>query len=92
MPAKESAMTVHISVPLDEDQQARFEEIAAAREEPLDKVVAEALADYLDYDRAFRAAVEEGLAAERAGQVTEFATYAADLRRRMALKIAESEA
>jgi predicted transcriptional regulator len=82
-------MTVRISVPLDDEQRVRFEAIAEARQESLEAVVAEALVEYLDYDSAFRAAVEEGLAAERAGQVSDLKTFAEDLRRRMAERVAE---
>ena len=65
-------MTIHLSVSLDDDQKARFDAIAAAREEPLEKIVAEAITDYLEYDRAFRAAVEVGLEDVRAGRVYDF--------------------
>ena len=84
-------MTVHISVALEEGQLAQLEAIAEARQETAVDVVAEALTRYLDYEMAFRAAVEEGLAAERAGDTSDFADYARDLRRRMAIKIAKSE-
>jgi predicted transcriptional regulator len=84
-------MTAHISVALNDEQKHRFEVIAEARQEPLETVVAEALAEYLDHDAAFRAAVEEGLAAERAGDVSDFQTFADDLRKRIAIKVAESD-
>jgi hypothetical protein len=54
-------------------------------------VVAEALVEYLDYDKTFRAAVEEGLIAEREGDVADFRTLADNLRRRMAIKVLEAD-
>ena len=75
---------VHISVSLDDEQKSRFEVIASARQEPLETVVAEALVEYLDYDAAFRAAVEQGLAEARAGDVYDFDEVVGDIRERIA--------
>ena len=85
-------MTVQISVPLDEEQKARFEAIAEARQEPLAAVVAEALTDYLDYDTWFRAQVAEGMASVAAGDVRDFDEFEREMREMMAKRIAESEA
>ena len=85
-------MTVQISVPLDEEQKARFDAIAEARQEPLAAVVAEALTDYLDYDTWFRAQVAEGIASVEAGDVHDFDDVEREMRAYMADYIARSEA
>ena len=84
-------MTAHISVPLDEEQKARFEAIAEARQEPLASVVAEALTDYLDYDTWFRAQVAEGMAAVEAGDVHDFDEFEQEMRAYMAAHLAVSQ-
>lgn len=85
-------MTVRISVPLPEEHKARLDALAEARQEAAADIVAEAVVQYLEYDSAFRAAVEEGLTAERSGEVSEFKAFADSLRKRMAIKIADAEA
>ncbi len=77
-------MVAHISVSLDDEQKSRFDVIASARQEPLETVVAEALVEYLDYDAAFRAAVEQGLADARAGHVYDFDEVVGEIREHMA--------
>jgi predicted transcriptional regulator len=85
-------MTVRISVPLEGDQKARLDALAAARQETAADIVVEAVAQYLEYDSAFRRAVEEGLTAARRGDVSDFEPFADELRRRMAVRIAETDA
>jgi len=85
-------MTVHISVPLDEAQKAQLEAIAEASQESVGDLAARAVAEFLEEDAAFRAAVEIGLAAARAGEVDDFETYRQDLERRMAARLAQSKA
>jgi len=85
-------MTVHISVPLDEAQKAQLEAIAESSNESVGDLAARAVAAFLEEDAAFRAAVEVGLAAARAGEVDDFETYRQDLERRMATRIAASKA
>ena len=85
-------MTVRISISLKEDQKARLDALAEARAETTAEIVAEALDQYLEYDAGFRAAVEEGLAANRAGDVSDFQDFASAMRKRMAIKAAEADA
>jgi predicted transcriptional regulator len=84
-------MTSLLAIPLDADQQERLEALAAARHETAADIAAEAIAAYLAEDAAFRRAVDDGLAAGRAGDVADFKDFAGDLRRRMAVRSAESE-
>jgi predicted transcriptional regulator len=84
-------MTVHISVPLDEVQKAQLEAIAETNRESVGDLAARAVAEFLEEDAAFRAAVEVGLAAARAGEVDDFETYREDLERRMAIRLAASK-
>ena len=77
-------MTVHLSVPLDEEQKARLDAIAEARHETTAELATRALTEYLEFEAAFVAAVEEGRADARAGYVYDFADVASDLRRRTA--------
>jgi predicted transcriptional regulator len=81
-----------MSISLEEDQKARLDALAESRSETTAEIVAEALDQYLAYDTAFRAAVEEGLAANRAGDVSDFEEFASAMRRRMAIKVAEADA
>ncbi|MFI4936031.1 MAG: hypothetical protein ACHP7N_15555 [Caulobacterales bacterium] len=85
-------MTIQLAIPLDDEQRERLEALAVSRQESVAELAAEAIAEYLEQDAAFRAAVEGGLAAGRAGDVTDFKGFADDLRRRMAVRAAESEA
>ena len=62
-------MTIHVSIPLEEDQIARIDEIAAARSETPAKVLAEVVSEYLEYDAAFRAAVQVGMDAAARGEL-----------------------
>lgn len=77
-------MTVRVSFPLDEQQLARIGDIAAARHETTDQVLADAVANYLDYDAWFVAEVHKGLAEVADGQTRDFDDAAKALRSRMA--------
>ncbi len=83
-------MTNQLAIVLDDDQQRRLEAIAAARQETPSDVAAQAVAEYLAEDAAFRLMVEEGLAAGKVGDIDDFQPFAADLRRRMAARDAEN--
>ena len=83
-------MATQVAITLDDDQKRRLETLARERRETLSDVAATAIAEYLAEDAAFRAAVEEGLAAGRAGDVSDFAAFATDLRRRMAIRVASA--
>lgn len=76
-------MTARLAITLNDDQKARLDTLARARQASAADVAAEAVAQYLDNDAAFRAAVEVGLAAGRNGDVSDFAPFAAGLRERM---------
>ena len=82
-------MPTQLAITLDDDQKARLESLAQARKTTSADVAVEAVARYLDDDATFRAAVEEGLAAGRSGDVSEFAPFAAGLRVRMNATLAE---
>ncbi len=58
-------MTVHVSVPLDDKQAAQIEAIAAARAQSADAVLAEAVANFLDYEAWFVGEVEKGVASAK---------------------------
>lgn len=73
-------MTNRVVITLTDEQKARFEEIAAARQEPFVTAVEEAVAEYLDYDAEFRAAVQEGLDDVAAGRTHPWEEVEAELR------------
>ena len=76
-------MTVHVSIPLDEDQAARLDAIATARQETTEDVLAEAVSNYLQYDDWFVGKVKKGIASARNGEVLDFDEVANSLRSRM---------
>lgn len=82
-------MTTQLAITLSDDQSARLESLAQARKATSADVATQAVARYLDDDATFRAAVEEGLAAGRNGDVCEFAPFAAGVRERMNAALAE---
>ena len=82
-------MLTRLAITLNEDQTARLESLAQARNATSAEVAFEAVAQYLDDDATFRAIVAEGLAAGRNGDVSEFAPFAAGLRERMSAALAE---
>lgn len=84
-------MARSLAINLKDDDDERLRALAESRHESPEDVAAQAVAQYLDDDRAFRAAVEEGLEAGRRGDAIDFADFAEDLRRRMAVRLAESE-
>ncbi len=72
-------MTAKLAITLDDDQMARLDALAQARQETTASVVQEAVREYLDYDAEFRAAVQEGLDALEAGDVRDFDEVKAEL-------------
>jgi predicted transcriptional regulator len=84
-------LATRLAITLDDDQAARLEALASARRETVSDVAMKAIAEYLAADAAFRRAVEEGLAAGRAGDVQDFEPFAEDLGRRMAVRVAEAD-
>ncbi|MFN9928989.1 MAG: hypothetical protein ACK53I_18860 [Phenylobacterium sp.] len=81
-------MPVQLAITLNDDQKARLESLAQTRQASAADLAAEAVAQYLDEDAAFRAAVEAGRAAGRAGDVADFAPFAARMRERMKAALA----
>jgi len=80
-----------LAITIDDEQQQRLEALAAERHATPADVAATALAEYLEDDAAFRRAVEEGLAAAKAGDVVDYRAFRDEMRRRMAIREAESE-
>ncbi len=83
-------MGIHLAVSLDDDQTERLEALAADRHATVAEIAATAIAEYLDEDASFRRAVDEGLLAGRAGDVSDFGPFASDLRSRIAVRVAET--
>ena len=73
-------MTNRVVITLTDEQKARFEAIAEARQEPFVAAVEEAVAEYLDYDTEFRAAVQAGLDDVAAGRTRPWEEVEAELR------------
>ena len=77
-------MTARLAITLNDDQKARLDILARARQASAADVAGPGYdSQYLDNDAAFRAAVEVGLAAGRNSEVADFAPFAAGLRERM---------
>ena len=74
-------MTVHVTVPVDEAAKAELEGLALARGLGLDDVMAEAVAGYLEEQRAMLAAIDEGLADIEAGRVVPHEEVVAEMKR-----------
>jgi len=73
-------MTNRVVITLTDEQKARFEAIAEARQEPFVTAVEEAVAEYLDYDAEFRKAVQEGLDDVAAGRTRPWEEVETELR------------
>ncbi|WP_293902702.1 hypothetical protein [Phenylobacterium sp.] len=73
-------MTNRFAITLTDEQKARLEQIAEAREETVVAMVQEAVTEYLDYDAEFRQAVQEGLDDVAAGRVHDWEDVKAELR------------
>lgn len=67
-------------VAITDEQKARLEQIAEARETTVVGAVEEAVTEYLDYDAEFRKAVQEGLDDVAAGRVHDWEDVKAELR------------
>src|SRR6185369_4009070 len=70
--AKELSMVAKVAITLTDDQQARLEQIAEARQESVVAMVEEAVAEYLDADAEYRKYVQEGLDDVAAGRVRDW--------------------
>ncbi len=80
-------MTIHIPVPVEDAQKVRLDQIAEARHETAADVMAEAVAEYLEYDAWFVAEVEKGMASIERGDLRDFDDVARDLRARMDARV-----
>ena len=83
-------MTVHITVPLDDEQNAQLEALAQYQSRTPADLIASVIRDLLAKDAAWVAAVEEGLADERAGLVYDFEEVKADLRAYVAQRMKQA--
>ena len=72
-------MAAKVAITLTDEQQARLEQIAEARQETVVAMVQEAVAEYLDADAEFRKAVQEGLDDVAAGRVRDWEEVRAEL-------------
>jgi predicted transcriptional regulator len=84
-------MASQIAITVEDTLREQLEALAVERSVTPSDVASEAVAAYLADNAAFRAAVEEGLAAGRAGDFVDFEQFSADLRRRMEIRVAESD-
>ncbi len=73
-------MTVHITVPLDDEQNAQLEALAHQQSRTPADLVASVIRDLLAKDAAWIAALEEGLDDVRAGRVYDYDEVKSDLR------------
>jgi len=73
-------MTVHISIALDEEQNALLEALAQHQSRTPADLVASVIRDLLAKDAAWMAAVEVGLEDVRAGRVYDYDEVKSDLR------------
>lgn len=73
-------MTHRVVITLTDEQKARFEQIAEARQETMVAAVEEAVVEYLDYDAEFRRAVQQGLDDVAAGRTRPWEEVEAELR------------
>jgi len=78
--AKELSMVAKVAITLTDEQQARLEQIAEARQESVVAMVEEAVAEYLDADAEYRKYVQEGLDDVAAGRVRDWEDVRAELR------------
>jgi predicted transcriptional regulator len=77
-------MSSELFVTLDNDQKARIDAIAEARQETTAEILGEAVAHYLDYDAWFRREVDKGLASLARGEGHDLEDVAASFRQRIA--------
>jgi len=73
-------MVAKVAITLTDEQQARLEQIAEARQESVVAMVEEAVAEYLDADAEYRKYVQEGLDDVAAGRVRDWEEVRAELR------------
>jgi predicted transcriptional regulator len=73
-------MTHRVDITLTDEQKARLEQIAEAKEETLVDTVQEAVTRYLDKDAEYRAYIQEGLDAVARGEVYDWEDVKAEMR------------
>ena len=73
-------MTNRLAITLTDEQKARLEQIAEAKEETLVATVQEAVTRYLDKDAEYRAYIQEGLDDIAAGRVHDWEDVKAEMR------------
>lgn len=73
-------MTNRVAITLTDEQKARLERIAEAKEGTLVATVQEAVTRYLDKDAEYRAYVQEGLDDIAAGRVHDWEDVKAEMR------------
>ncbi len=73
-------MTNRVAITLTDEQKARLEQIAEAKEETLVATVQEAVTRYLDKDAEYRAYIQEGLDDVAAGRTRPWEEVKAELR------------
>lgn len=73
-------MTNRVVITLTDEQKARFEAIAEARQEPFVAAVEEAVTAFLHRDEEYRKYVQEGLDAAARGDVRDWDEVEAELR------------
>ena len=83
-------MTVHLSIPLDEDQKAQLDAMAERRQVSTADLATRVLVNLLAAEAADIAAIEEGLAAAEAGDVQDFDEFAREFRAYMAQRLKEA--
>lgn len=76
-------MTVHVTIELDEAVNDRLRTLADRKKVSPEELVRDVLAEHLDYDRWFRAAVEEGRASAARGELHDQEEVFAELYARM---------
>lgn len=77
-------MTVHRTIQLEDAVDAQLRALADAKNVAPEQVAQDLLANQLDYDRWFRAAVQEGIASADRGELIDHDEVFDDLRRRIA--------
>jgi len=73
-------MTHRVAITLTDEQKARLEQIAEAREETLVTTVQEAVAEFLHKDAEYRAYVQQGLDDVAAGRLHDWEDVKAEMR------------
>lgn len=77
-------MTVNVTIELDEAEEAQLQALADAGSTSREEIAKRLLAERLDYDRWFRAQVQEGIEAADRGELMDHDEVFAQLYERMA--------